>query len=77
MGILHSLNARKHTMWLVCVQISQNQQSGPFCAAFLSVNSKWVRVDLHVKWVITKWVTISVVVVRQKKGKPRPPEEEH
>ena len=69
-------NARKHTMWLVSAQISQNQQNGPFCVAFLSANSKRVRVDLHVKWVITKWVTISVVVVKQKKGKPRPPKEE-
>ena len=69
-------NARKHTMWLVSAQISQNQQNGPFCVAFLSVNSKRIRVDLHVKQVITKRVTISVVVVKQKKGKPRPPKEE-
>ena len=69
-------NARKHTMWLVSAQISQNQQNGPFCVAFLSANSKWVRVDLHVKQVITKRVTVSVVVVKQKKGKPRPQKEE-
>ena len=69
-------NARKHTMWLVSAQMSQNQQNGPFCVAFLSANSKWVRVDLHVKWVITKRVTVSVVVVKQKKGKPRPQKEE-
>ena len=68
-------NARKHTMWLVSAQISQNQWNGPFSLAFLSANSKWVRVDLP-KWVITKWVTISVVVVKQKKGKPRPQKEE-
>ena len=64
-------NARKHTMWLVSAQISQSQQNGPFCVAFLSANSKWVRVDLP-KRVITKWVTISVVVLKQKKGKPWP-----
>ena len=29
-----AINARKHTMWLVSVQINQNQQDGPFCAAF-------------------------------------------
>ena len=69
-------NARKHTMWLVYAQISQNQQNGPFCVAFLSANSKQVRVDLHVKWVITKQVTVLVVVVKQKKGKPRPQKEE-
>ena len=69
-------NARKHTMWLVSAQISQNQQNGPFCVAFLSANSKQVRVDLP-KWVITKWVTVLVVVVKQKKGKPRPQKEEH
>ena len=68
-------NARKHTMWLVSAQISQNQQNGPFCVAFLSANSKQVRVDLP-KWVITKQVTVSVVVVKQKKGKPRPQKEE-
>ena len=70
-------NARKHTMWLVSAQISQNQQNGPFCVAFLSANSKWVRVDLHAKRVITKQVTVLVVVVKQKKAKPRPPKEEH
>ena len=68
-------NARKHTMWLVSAQISQNQQNGPFCVAFLSANSKRVRVDLP-KRVITKRVTVSVVVVKQKKGKPRPQKEE-
>ena len=68
-------NARKHTMWLVSAQISQNQQNGPFCVAFLSANSKRVRVDLP-KRVITKQVTVSVAVVQQKKGKPRLPKEE-
>ena len=66
-------NARKHTMWLVSAQISQNQHNGPFCVVFLSANSKWV--DLP-KQVITKRVTVSVVVVKQKKGKPRPQKEE-
>ena len=69
-------NARKHTMWLVSAHISQNEQNGPFCVAFFSANSKWVRVDLHVKRVITKQVTGSVAVVKQKKGKPRLPKEE-
>ena len=59
-----AINARKHTMWLVSAQINQNQQNGPFCVAFLSANSKWVRVDLHVKRVITKHLTISVAVVK-------------
>ena len=62
-------------MWLVSAQISQNQQNGPFCVAFLSTNSKRVRVDLP-KQVITEQVTVSVVVVKQKKGKPRPQKEE-
>ena len=60
-----AINLRKHTMWHVSVQISQNQQDGPFCAAFLSANSKWVRVDLPVKHTITKQVTI-LIVVKQK-----------
>ena len=68
-------NARKHTMWLVSAQISQNQQNGPFCVAFLSANSKRVRVDLP-KWEFTKQVTVLVAVVKQKKGKPRLPKEE-
>ena len=63
-----AINARKHTMSVVCVQISQNQQNGPFCAASLSASSKRVRVDLpqsEVKRVI-KRVTILVLVAKQK-----------
>ena len=68
----------KKTNHVACVCPNQpSQQNGPFCVAFLSANSKRVRVDLHVKWVITKRVPVSVVVVKQKKGKPRPPKEEH
>ena len=68
----------KKTYHVACVCPNQSEPTEwPFCVAFLSVNSKQVRVDLHVKWVITKWVTILVVVLKQKKGKPRPQKEEH
>ena len=68
-------NARKHTILLVSAQINHNHQNGPLYAAFLNVNSKRVRVDLP-KWVIFKWVTVSIAVAKQKNGKPWPPKVE-
>ena len=68
-------NARTHTISLVSTPTNQNQQDGPLYAGFWSANSKRVRVDLpesEVKRVIFKRVTISVLVAKQKKGKPRP-----
>ena len=50
----------------------------PFSAPFWNVNSKRVGEGLPnfgVKWVVFKRVTISVVVVKQKVGKPHPPKE--
>ena len=61
-----AINARKHTMSVVSAQISQNQQNGFFCAAFLSANSKWVELD-QPKWVIVKQLTISVFTVPKQK----------
>ena len=67
-------NARTHTILLVSAPTNQIQQDGPLCAGFWSVNSKRVKVDLPKR--VIKWVTISVLVVKQKKGKPRPPKPE-
>ena len=71
-------NARIHTMSPVCVQISQNQQNGPLSAVSLNVNSKRVGLDLSKRVGVdlckrvVKRVIGSILVVRQKKGKPRP-----
>ena len=65
-------------MLLVSALIKKNQPNGPFSALFWNVNSKWVEVGLPksgVKWVIFKWVTVSVAVVKQKVGIPCPPKE--
>ena len=64
-----AINARIHTMSPVCVQINQNQQHGPFYAASLSVNRKRVGPDLLKR--VVKRVTVSVLVAKEKKGKPR------
>ena len=63
-------NARTHTISPVSAPTNQNQQDGHLCAGFWSVNSKRVKVDLP------KRVTVSVLVVKQKQAKPRPPKPE-
>ena len=69
-------NARTHTILLVSAPTNQNQQDGPLYAGFWNANSKQVKVDLPSKWVIFKRVILLVAVVKQKKGKPRPKQEE-
>ena len=72
-------NKCKNIYHVVCVCPNQKEPTKwPFSAPFWNANSKWVEVDLpksRVKQVIFKWVTISVAVVKQKVGKPRPPKE--
>ena len=68
-------NARTHTTSPVSAPTNQNQQDGPLYAGFWSVLSKRVKVDLP-KRVIFKRVTVSLPVVKQKQGKPRPPKPE-
>ena len=71
-----AINARIDTILLVSALIKKNQPNDPFSALFWNANSKWVEVGLPksgVKRVIIKWVAVSVAVVRQKVGKPRPP----
>ena len=61
---------------LVSALIKKNQPNGPFSALFWNANSKRVEVGLPksgVKQVIIKRVTVSVVVIKQKVGKPHPP----
>ena len=67
-----AINARIDTILLVSARIKKNQLNGPFSALFWNANSKWVEVDLHSKSRV-KRVTVSVAVVKQKVGKPRPP----
>ena len=72
-------NAKTHIMSVVSAPTNQNQQDGPLCAGFWSVNNKQVEVDLPKSWakqIISKWVTISVAVVKQKQGKHRPKKQE-
>ena len=66
-----AINVGKHTICLVSAQISQNQQNGPFSVAFWNANSKQVP-ESEVKWVMIKWVIGSVLVAKQKQGKPCP-----
>ena len=73
-----AINARIDTILLVSALIKKNQPNGPFSALFWNANSKWVEVHLGlpksgVKWVIIKRVTVSGAVVKQKVGKPSPP----
>ena len=65
------LNARKHTILLVSAQIKKNQQNGHFSVPFWNASSKRVP-ESEVKRVIIKRVICSVLVAKQKQGKPRP-----
>ena len=60
------LNARKHTILLVSAQIKKNQQNGHFSVPFWNASSKRVP-ESEVKRVIC-----SVLVAKQKQGKPCP-----
>ena len=61
-----AINVGKHTICLVSAQINQNQQNCPFSVPFWNANSRRVT-ELKVKRVI-----ITVLVAKQKKGKPCP-----
>ena len=66
-----AINVGKDTICLVSVQISQNQQNCPFSVPFWNANSRRVTKP-KVKWVMFKRVIITVLVAKQKQGKPCP-----
>ena len=66
-----AINVGKHTICLVSAQINQNQQNCPFSVPFCNANSRRVT-ELKVKRVMFKRVIVTVLVAKQKKGKPHP-----
>ena len=66
-----AINVGKHTICLVSAQITQNQQNYPFSVPFWNANSRRVMMP-KVKQVMFKRVIVTVLVAKQKKGKPNP-----